>query len=398
MSRERPVSVLGLLAFLVFIIALAECSSYVFIGQYLARRAAYLVYNPAAVTPVEHDDYMLARHPLLGWPSVSEYGGDLFDRTGSRIVPAFPEPGDACVSLYGDSFTWGAEVGHEAAWPNALALRLGCRVANYGVSGYGADQALLRFLDNDDESPVVVLTVFAENIQRHVNQLASLRTGNRNTRAFKPRFVIGSEGSLEVVPLPTFSRDEFQLIIDDPKSFLKHEYFLPDTPGGPGIPSFPYTGFVLRSLGNERVRTKLSGRPSFAGFYSPAHPSGAVHVTAGIVERFVSEAESRGKRAVVLLLPTGSGLKHYERKGAWTFQPLIDLLEERGIGVGNLGEDLLDRVDAREHCRLKTKPDICQGHYNEEGNALLAEIVHQRLEGTVAALRADRESEKLHDF
>jgi hypothetical protein len=123
-----------------------------------------------------------------------------------------------------------------------------------------------------------------------------------------------------------------------------------------------------------------------------------VHVTAGIVERFVSEAESRGKRAVVLLLPTGSGLKHYERKGAWTFQPLIDLLEERGIAVGNLGEDLLDRVDAREHCRLKTKPDICQGHYNEEGNALLAEIVNQRLEGTVAALRVDGEGEELHGF
>jgi hypothetical protein len=386
MVRERLVRLLGFLAFLVF----------VFVRQYIARRAGYLIYDPPAVTPAEHDDYMLVRHPLLGWPSTAEYGGPLFDRTGSRIVPAFPEPGDACVSLYGDSFTWGAEVGHESAWSNALSLLLGCRVANYGVSGYGADQALLRFLGNDDESRVVILTLFAENIQRHVNQLAMLRTGSRENRSFKPRFVVGSEGSLEAVPLPTFSREEFQKVFDDPKSFLNHEYFLPDTSGGPGSPTFPYTAFILRSLGNERVRTKLAGRPSFAGFYSPSHPSGAVHITAGIVERFVTEAAARGKRAFVFILPTGSGLKHYEENGSWTFQPLTHLLQQRGITIGNLGDDFLGRLDARDHCGLKTKPEVCQGHYNEEGNALLAEIVHRRLVDSVEALHDGGKNERQH--
>lgn len=369
----------GFLAIITFSFCLAELSSYVFARQYISRRAGYLIYNPPDVTPAEHDDYMSIRHPLLGWPSTGEYGGTLFDSTGSRIVPAFPAPGKACVSLYGDSFTWGAEVDHVFAWSNVLSQLLDCRVANYGVSGYGIDQAYLRFRNNLDEAPVVILTIFAENIQRHVNQLAMLRTGNREVRSFKPRFIIGNGGALEAVPLPTFSRDEYQAVIADPGRFLDHEYFLPDTPGGPSVLAFPYTAFIIKSLGDERVRAKLSGLPSFAGFYSPLHPSGAVHVTAGIVEHFIIEAAEKNKRALVFMLPTGSDLKYHERRKSWTFQPLIDLLDERGITIRNLGEDLLERVDPQDHCKLKTKPSICQGHYNEEGNSLLAQIVYQHL-------------------
>ena len=78
--------------------------------------------------------------------------------TGARFSPAYPEPGNECVTLYGDSFTYGVGVREEYAWGNTLAERLRCRVGNFGVGGYGTDQALLRFMHNpNDPSSVAVL-------------------------------------------------------------------------------------------------------------------------------------------------------------------------------------------------------------------------------------------------
>lgn len=96
---------------------------------------------------------MDTRHRVLGWSS--EYMKEhLFDATGSRPIPAYPEFGAACVSLYGDSFTFGMGVDDAHAWGNLLSKQLNCRVANYGVAGSGLGQALLHFESNDgDEAP-----------------------------------------------------------------------------------------------------------------------------------------------------------------------------------------------------------------------------------------------------
>src|SRR5580704_5995225 len=67
------------------------------------------------------------------------------DRSGAKFNADFPEPGRACASAYGDSFVWGEEVPPADGWIEQLSRRIGCRVANYGVSGYGTDQAYLRF-------------------------------------------------------------------------------------------------------------------------------------------------------------------------------------------------------------------------------------------------------------
>jgi len=65
--------------------------------------------------------------------------------------------------LYGDSFTEGSGVDPEHAWSNVLSQLLHCRVANFGVSGYGTDQAYMRFLNNQrDPARVVVLGFLSE--------------------------------------------------------------------------------------------------------------------------------------------------------------------------------------------------------------------------------------------
>jgi hypothetical protein len=94
------------------------------------------------------------------------------DKIGSRYVPEFPDPDkyQACVSLYGDSFTWGDEVDDVHAWGNVLSKLLHCRVSNFGVGGYGTDQAYMRFHYNKNDKPkLVILGFYTENIQRNVS-------------------------------------------------------------------------------------------------------------------------------------------------------------------------------------------------------------------------------------
>ena len=116
--------------------------------------------------------YLRDRDPLLGWPYPSSLNQRQRDASGSRLIPAFPDPREhqVCVSVYGDSFTWGAEVDDEHASGNVLSRRLGCRVANSGVNGYGTDQAYLRFRSKvEDEAEIVILSHFSVLIMRNVN-------------------------------------------------------------------------------------------------------------------------------------------------------------------------------------------------------------------------------------
>jgi hypothetical protein len=80
-----------------------------------------------------------------------------------------------------------------------LAARLNCRVGNFGVGGYGTDQALLRFMHNpSDPSSVAVLGIFADNIQRNVNRVRYFLVGG-DPLLIKPRFVLDDDGTLRLV-------------------------------------------------------------------------------------------------------------------------------------------------------------------------------------------------------
>src|SRR6185436_13401342 len=114
-----------------------------------------------------------------GWPGANDSRRGRFDVSGARPDPSYPESGSEYASSYGDSFTFGDEVSDEAAWPHVLSQKLGARVANFGVSGYGTDQAFLRFRQNThDRSRVVILGIYPDDLKRNVNQQRYFLTPN----------------------------------------------------------------------------------------------------------------------------------------------------------------------------------------------------------------------------
>jgi hypothetical protein len=374
----------------IFIVAInlvcAEFFIFVFSSTVLKEKMPFLfLKNMQEVTLEEYQEYVSIRHPILGWPAPKLFGQRDFDESGSRVIPSFPNPGESCVSLYGDSFTWGSEVSEEDAWSNVLSKLLHCRVANYGVGGYGVDQAYMRFFLNEkDESDIVVLTIFPHNAMRNVNQWRPLLVGLRGSKfSLKPRFIVSDTGEMKEVPLLSLTYDEFLELRRKPSKFLDQEYFLPEQIAGPIQFEFPYTWFLIKAMNHARVKASIlsliTGKPAWSGYFTPDHPSGSFQVATAIVKRFSDEARKRKKFPLIVFLPTPSSVNYFKKTGVWAYQPLIDKISEEQNYSINAGPGFLERLGEQSFCDILTQVSDCGGHFNKRGNTILAEIMHETL-------------------
>ena len=115
-----------------------------FVAITLIKRSG-VFYNSAMVTQ-NYYEFLEKRDLNLGW-GPSRSGGPIkinAENTagdGTRHDPVFPIDARSCLSLFGNSFTWSEGVADKDAWGSILAAKLKCRVANFGVGGYGTDKA-----------------------------------------------------------------------------------------------------------------------------------------------------------------------------------------------------------------------------------------------------------------
>src|SRR5262249_25640993 len=158
-----------------------------------------------------------------------------------RAIGLAPRPDTAfvgdrapCVSVYGDSFTLGGA--DDATYPHHLAVALGCPAANFGVGGYGSDQALMLFRAQRglDRAPVAVLGHRSENVRRNVTQSQRLLYPASRLR-FKPRFLLAGR-ELRWVPSPVDSAADYERVAENPAAVLGHDAFLARP-----RPHFPYS-------------------------------------------------------------------------------------------------------------------------------------------------------------
>lgn len=320
------------------------------------------------------DEWNRRLDPDVGWPGTGPITH--LDASRARISPAFPDPSaPACVALYGDSFTFAEDVGHEEAWGNQLARRLACRVANHGILGFGTDQALLWARRNPvPTARARVLGICTENVLRNVNQFRGLLYPHADY-AFKPRFLVADDGNLTLVPLPQpGSAAEYLALLDDPAARLPHEYFLPGGPAGITALEFPFTLSALRLTRNYRLQAVFRREPAHAAFYAPDHPSGALRVTSAIARSFVAESKAQDKHAGVVIFPLAGDFAYARRTGRLPHQPLLDELERHHVPVLDTTAPLEKALGDRDPCDLYVR---CQGgHFTPEGNRIIAESVH----------------------
>jgi hypothetical protein len=113
----------------------------------------------------------------------------------------------ARVALLGDSFTFGLEVSYADSWGQQLERQLGdgAQVLNFGVDGYGVDQASLKYERQVRawRPDVVILSIVDHDIERTMGVYAFLTFPGAYLPFPKPRMVLDGDGLRTInVPLP----------------------------------------------------------------------------------------------------------------------------------------------------------------------------------------------------
>lgn len=310
----------------------------------------------------------------LGWtwrPSSKAPDGlseiDALGARGPREYGPTPAPGKRRVVTFGDSFTFGDEVGSDATFQWILEhfdARL--EVLNFGVSGYGTDQALLRFRALGRlEAEVVCLGILLENIGRNVNRYRPMWNARTGFCVTKPRFVLDQQGALELLPQPFTTRVELAQAIQDGsvlERIAEHEYWL----GRPEVPTGRLSSLVRVACGflayRERTPARLWREPEGEPF----------RVTLAILETFQREALASGARlAPILVFPAKEDLRDHALVGDPYWSGFYAELERRGLDYVDLVTPLAER--ARADAEPAPAASLYKGgHLSKAGNAVVA--------------------------
>jgi len=283
----------------------------------------------------------------IGWPSNDD----------ARSAPA--EAGSVCGAAFGDSFTFGGEVEDNEAWVHLLSRRLGCRVRNYGVSGYGVDQSVLRYERTTPAGNLVVIGLFIEMPRRSVAASWTFYASAEPPvySNIKPYFTLASpELRLHPIPQPLTREAVAAHHADD--YYMNHVWT---------ANRFPYS-FQIASALYKRVLRAAEYRLLTDAFWGEAHPSGSGVLTRRLVDRLARAARTQGKQVAIVLM------QHVDRLSADT--PHYD----------TFADDMRGRGDV---CVIDTKPVLrtqanlvgrqalraTNGHYTPLGNRVIAEIV-----------------------
>lgn len=330
----------------------------------------------------DYQDYLEKRDPLLGWFYPFQLGGDFFDNSGARHLPAFdnPQQFQNCVSLYGDSYVMGSDVDHPHAWANKLAEKLNCRVGNFGVGGYGIDQAYLRFERHSSEQPkLVILGHSSVDIIRNITRLEDLY-GTGQAFAFKPRFVLDAQKQLQLIPLPKLTEEEYLRVLGLKQPFLEleHENFQLGGVIGMTRFHFPYLYTLFQSLQDFRFRAKFAGQPPYFEFYQPNHPTQSLELEIALLQAFVQMAQQRQLPVMLVFFPNDYDVKFYRKTQQWSYQNVLNALDKLQIPYLNFGVTLMTHIGDQTVDKI-----FKNGHYNEQANQWVADFIAEKIKDKV---------------
>ncbi|HTF89636.1 MAG TPA: hypothetical protein VK843_14575, partial [Planctomycetota bacterium] len=153
----------------------------------------------------------LVHDAALGWTNAKSFrssdGKQCFNARGLRGARQFeaqPAPDKLRVAMFGESFIYGEEVDDGDEFAAQLgAIDPALEVMNFGVSGFGTDQALMRLRSEgvDCHARVICIGVMLENIVRNVSRFTRLRNPYVKGLGIKPRFRLVHDALL-LVPSP----------------------------------------------------------------------------------------------------------------------------------------------------------------------------------------------------
>lgn len=247
MTKKKAYWVVLVLLLYIFI----EGSSY--LGLYLLKEIRNSEYAPSDVLSRKHRKILtrvlkgearyLTYHPVFGW-TIKENGIKTEDEDilyhansqgirGNQEYKALPPHNVLRIASFGDSYTHSDGVKNHETWQEQLAgLHQNLQVLNFGVSGFGTDQAFLRYQQDGIQyhSHISFIGFMSENIFRHVNVFRPFYSKQTGVPFAKPRFTVQSE-ELKLLANPLSELSEYQKLLTSPKTVLSslgaNDYYYP---------------------------------------------------------------------------------------------------------------------------------------------------------------------------
>lgn len=332
--------------------------------------------------------------PTLGWslrPNAQTqnegqtYTANSIGLPGLREYPRERVAGVTRIAAFGPSFTHGDEVSDTATWPAQMEqVRPNLEVMNWGVGGYGTDQAFLRYTTQGQAyQPDIVLIGFEEdNTQRNVNRFRPFFHPATGIPLTKPMFIQADEG-LRLIENPF---QDFQALkrtlLDEPNRFLEivcpHDKYCASDEYQPMALDI-FTSFrFLRTLVYEARQLKrqdvsLTPANLEAGRWLLDDVQA---VSWQLLQMFVEEAASNGAIPVVVAFPECSSIEAYEQDydQATFYRTGVIFLRQQGVHVIELPPAFVEhKTDANLDYAAYYAAD--GGHFNQLGNQIVSQAI-----------------------
>lgn len=361
-----------------------------FLVDPIRRRAAIYAEQSAAIRRfLRGDRGQWVFDSLLGWTTVQAR------RLGGRAAyPPRPAPGVVRVAGFGNSFMRGAEVAAEDSWMSQLERadtsgRL--EVLNFGVAAFGTDQSLLQYRrDGRGMAPAIVLIGLApDNLRRNVNVYRRFLS-TVGPPLTKPRFLLGPEGGLALLPNPLRRPEDLQPYLDDPsavRAWGAHDAWYEALIFERGWTDWSATARLATGLWIRLRRRFFDPDPLFRGDRVNTDGSG-YRLTVALLRRFAAEVRGDGAVPVIVLMPDRLSLTQRRDGRDQLLAPVLVALAAEGIPCLDLGDPLLEAGPDPDGLLMSNL------HYSPEASARIARWLAPRLLGLAERPAAGRTGER----
>lgn len=302
---------------------------------------------------------------------------------GAREYAPVPARGTTRVAAFGDSFVFGSEVPWHHSWPALMeANDPTLEVLNYGVGGYGIDQAFLRYLhEGRQASPSVVLICFSTDDLRRAANVYRRFVNAEGPPLFKPRFTLSESGALELVPNPVPGADDFERLALDPARVremgpldawyepLMYENPVHDLSATVRLATAVWIRFAEKFLREDRLFDGKSFRTE----------SEAFRLNVELLHAFHDSVVADGRRVRVLFLPDRESLQERLAGRPTIYAPLV--AETRHLGLPIL--DAAEAFMVSDGATQLPSWYMPGGHFSKLGNQVVAEWLSGELHRTL---------------
>ena len=318
----------------------------------------------------------------LGWRYRPGFASptDHISRQGLRALHEYgptPTPTTMRIAAYGDSFVYGNEVSDAESWCAQLESSTpGLEVLNYGVGGYGLDQAYLRYRrEGRSLRPEVVLVGFTPDDLRRVVNVYRRFVSTQEWPLAKPRYLLHDDQSLELLPNPLSSTAAYQRLLSDPRSVRglgTHDQWYDATVYENPLYDLSATVRVGYAAWRRVERRWLDAdRLMQDGIFNER--SSAFRLQVALLAAFTDAIRGDSAIPVVVMLPRRSSVESVRGGGLAEYTPLSAALARLHITVW-------DGMSALRDSGSVESLFAAGGHYSPAGNRAIAAWLATRLD------------------